>query len=230
MMKRDEFEKIKAYMLHMADESAHDHLHVYRVLYQAMKIAEHYTVDRDVLIAACLLHDVGRKAQFVDKKICHAQEGSRLAYEFMQSLGWEEHRCQHIRDCILTHRFRSDNPPQTLEAKILFDADKLDVTGALGIARTLAYEGQMGEPLCRMDENFKIHMDASREAPPSFVKEYHFKLTKLYDRFYTPEAEQIARKRRCILDTYYEALMQELDISDMEEILDMGRLPANRDC
>ncbi len=217
-MTREVFDTLKNYMLHMADNAAHDYLHVYRVLYQALKIAEHYEVDRDVLIAACLLHDIGRKAQFADKRICHAQEGGKLAYAFMKELGWEEDRCRHIRDCVITHRFRSDHPPQTLEAKILFDADKLDVTGALGIARSLAYEGQMGEPLYRVDEAFQIDRDFSREAPPSFLKEYNFKLIKLYDRFYTPEAARLAQKRKALMESYYAELLEEIDISDLEEV------------
>ncbi len=206
-------------MLHMADNSAHDSLHIYRVLYQAMKIARHYEVDMDVLIAACLLHDIGRKAQFADKRICHAVEGGKLAYAFMQELGWEEERCRHIRDCVTTHRFRSDNPPKTLEAKILFDADKLDVTGALGIARSLAYEGQMGEPLYRVKDAFQIDTDFSKEAPPSFLKEYNFKLIKLYDRFYTPEAAQIAQKRKALMEAYYAELLEEIDISDLQDVI-----------
>ncbi len=218
-MTREVFETIEKYMLRMADNAAHDYLHVYRVLYQAMKIAEKYEVDRDVLIAACLLHDIGRKAQFEDKRICHAVEGGKLAYAFMQGLGWEEERCRHIRDCVTTHRFRSDDPPRTLEAKILFDADKLDVTGALGIARSLAYEGQMGEPLYRVDGDLQIDRDYSKEAPPSFLKEYNFKLIKLYDRFYTPEAAQIARKRKALMEAYYAQLLEEIDISDLQAVI-----------
>ncbi len=215
-MTNEEFEKIKTYMLHMADNSAHDALHVYRVLYQALKIARSYEkIDRDALIAACLLHDIGRKAQFADERICHAREGGRLAYAFMKELGWAEDRCRHIRDCVTTHRFRSDNPPRTLEAKILFDADKLDVTGAMGIARSLSYEGQLGEPLYRVDENFRIDTDFSKEAPASFLKEYNFKLIKLYDRFYTPEAAQIAQKRKALMEAYYAQLLEEIDISDL---------------
>ena len=56
------------------------------------------------------------------------------AYDFLLSLGWDEGGPDGCA-CILTHRYRSDRPPQSIEAKLLFDADKLDVTGAIGIAR-----------------------------------------------------------------------------------------------
>ena len=116
--------------------------------YQALQIAKGYPdVNRDILIASCLLHDIGRMKQFQNPQLCHAEEGGKMAYEFMRSLGWNEKDCKHIQECITTHRFRTDRQPESIEAKILFDADKLDVTGALGISRTLLYKGRAGEPL-----------------------------------------------------------------------------------
>lgn len=80
-----------------------------------------------------LLHDIGRKEQFENPELCHAIAGS-----------------EKVKHCIKTHRYRKNNLPESLEAKILFDADKLDVTGAMGIARTLIYKGIVSEPIyCR---------------------------------------------------------------------------------
>lgn len=58
----------------------------------------------------------------------------------------------------MTHRFRKNRPPESPEAKILFDADKLDVTGAMGVARTLVYQGTMAQPLysCRCPYNSRL--------------------------------------------------------------------------
>ena len=181
----------------MMKDSAHDSLHIYRVLYQALAIAEsHSEINRDVLIASCLLHDIGRTAQFRDPSLCHAVEGGKMAYCFMRELGWDEKLCVHIQDCITTHRFRTDNQPKTLEAKILFDADKLDITGAPGITRSLVYEGEIGEPLYTTDESGRIQDGRSSREPDSFLKEYHFKLIRCYDTFYTKEAKLIAQKRK----------------------------------
>ena len=75
---------------------------------------------------------------------------------FYERTGLGRKLCAHIQDCITTHRFRTDNQPKTLEAKILFDADKLDITGVLGIARSLVYEGEIGEPLYTIDESGRV--------------------------------------------------------------------------
>ena len=119
-------------------DSAHDKEHVYRVLYTALAIAKKEgKADVDVLIASCLLHDIGRQEQFADPKICHARAGAKKAYDFLKENGFSDEFSKKVSQCILTHRYRRSNLPESLEAKILFDADKIDVAGAVGIARTL---------------------------------------------------------------------------------------------
>lgn len=61
-------------------------------------------------------------------------------YEDAEKIGFEEEFAGAVRDCICTHRFRNDNPSQSIEANVLFDADKIDGAGAIGIARTLVYK------------------------------------------------------------------------------------------
>ena len=137
-MTQENYCLIENYMLSCAADSAHDAEHIYRVLYNALEIAKgEEGVDHDVLIAACLLHDIGRKEQLEDPTKCHAMVGSEKAWAFLCANGFSEEFAAQVRHCIQVHRFRKSLPPQTVEAKILFDADKLDVTGALGIARTL---------------------------------------------------------------------------------------------
>ena len=146
-MTKQDYEKLKAYMQKCASDGSHDSEHIHRVLYVAMEIAEaEENVDYDVLIAACLLHDIGRAEQFADPTLCHAAVGAEKAYRFLLAEGFGEAFAAHVRDCIATHRFRADAPPVSIEAKILFDADKVDVSGTFGIARTLMYKGEQGEP------------------------------------------------------------------------------------
>lgn len=219
-MNKETYKKIEKYMLEMMGDSAHDSLHIYRVLHQSLNISKSYNeVNRDVLITSCLLHDIGRDAQFQNPQLCHAIEGGKMAYAFLRELGWNENLCIHIQNCIITHRFRTDNPPKTIEAKILFDSDKLDVTGALGIARSLIYKGQVGEPLYTVDQNNNIQEGKDSDAPESFFKEYHFKLIKLYDRFYTKEANAIAQRRKKLTTYFFDELMEEVTINDLEKLL-----------
>lgn len=221
-MDKDTYNKIETYMLNMMSDSAHDSQHVYRVLYQAMKISSAYNeVNTDVLIASCLLHDIGRNIQFHNPDLCHAVEGGKLAYSFMKGLGWNEDLCQHVKDCITTHRFRTNNQPKSIEAKILFDADKLDVTGALGIARSLIYRGKVCEPLYTVDQNNQIEDGTGEDAPNSFLKECHYKLIKVYDKFYTKEAYEIAQNRKKFLCSFIDELMDEISNKDLEQLLNL---------
>lgn len=210
-MDRKCYGKLESYMQRCMQDSAHDQEHVYRVLYQALDIAGfEKDADLEVLVAACLLHDIGRKEQFDPPGLCHARVGSQKAYAFLVAQGWTEARAAHVRDCIGTHRFRADRPPQTLEAKILFDADKIDVTGTLGIARTLLYKAEVGEPLYSVLADGTVADGSGKEETPSFFQEYHYKLKKLYDGFYTARGREIALSRRQSAADFYAHMLAEV--------------------
>ena len=209
-MKQETYILLENYMLSCMTDSAHDKEHIYRVLYNALQIASAETrVDYDVLITACLLHDVGRKEQFADPALCHAAVGAEKAFRFLTENGFDQDFSQRVSHCILTHRFRKAMPPQSLEARILFDADKLDVTGAIGIARTLMYKADMAEPLYHVLPDGRI-CDGSADIGPSIFREYKFKLEKLYDKFYTARGAELAQARRQIAAAFYESLYREV--------------------
>ena len=208
-MKQETYDLLEQWMHQCMTDSAHDREHVYRVLYSALNIAEEEIgVDMDVLIAACLLHDVGRQEQFADPRLCHAQVGARKAYDFLVGHGFDEAFAQQVRHCILAHRFRKSNPPESIEAKILFDADKLDVTGAIGIARSLMYKGEVTEPLYSLTPDGQIS-DGTADSAPSFCHEYKFKLEKLYDKFLTDTGRAMAAQRRQAAVDFYNSLLWE---------------------
>lgn len=201
---------IENHMISCMKDSAHDKEHIYRVLYNAMDIAEtEKSVDYDVLITACLLHDIGRSEQFRDPSICHALAGGDMAYKFLTENGFGAELAEKVRGCIRSHRFRKSEPPQSTEAKILFDADKLDVSGAIGIARTLIYRGTVGEPVYGVLPDGSVS-DGTNDTEPSFFREYKFKLEKLYDKFYTQRGRELAESRRKHAADFYEALLSEV--------------------
>ena len=209
-MTQEIYRTIESYMLSCMDDSAHDAEHVYRVLYNALEIAKSEPdTNYDILIAACLLHDIGRIDQINDPTLCHAAVGSEKAHRFLLELGMDADFAHRVRHCIATHRFRKNLQPQTIEAKILFDADKLDVTGAIGIARTLMYRGTLTEPLYRILPDGTIS-DGTHDIGHSFFREYKFKLEKLYDRFFTEKGAELARERQSIATAYYESLYKEV--------------------
>ena len=141
-MKRSDYETLERYMLDCMTDSAHDSEHIYRVLFVALDIARFEEgVDADVLIAACLLHDIGRREQFENTSLEHALVGAEKARKFLLAQGFDQNFADRVASCIAKHSYRRNDPPCAIEEKILFDADKIDVSGALGIARTLIYAG-----------------------------------------------------------------------------------------
>ncbi|MDA3844916.1 MAG: HD domain-containing protein [Vallitaleaceae bacterium] len=211
-MKKTSYDTIEKYMLTCMTDSAHDCQHIYRVLYYAIDLAIDYkaVVDMKVLIAAALLHDIGRDAQFKDSSCDHALVGGKMAYDFLISAGWDDANAHHVRAAIETHRYRNDNMPATIEAKILFDADKLDVTGAVGIARTIAYKGQVAQPMYSVDMEGQV-LPGSDDEPASFFHEYNWKLKKIYDRFYTKKAEKIAKEQQKASEVFYKSMLEEVE-------------------
>lgn len=212
-MDKNTYSLIETYMISCMEDSAHDKEHIYRVLYNALRIAKkERDVDYDVLICACLLHDIGRKEQFANPELCHAVIGSEKAYAFLVSNGFENQYAEKVKHCIKTHRYRQNNLPESLEAKILFDADKLDATGAMGIARTLIYNGYLSEPIYSLLPDGSVS-DGEKDATPSFFHEYKYKLEKVYSNFYTAEAKLIAKERQASAAAFYNSLFEEVKSS-----------------
>ena len=209
-MNRQTFTLLEGYMLKCMKDAAHDQEHVYRVLNNAVTIAQgEADVQWDVLVAAALLHDISRPEQIADSRIDHATHGAEKAYIFLMNHGFDEVFSCHVRDCISTHRFRKSAPPATLEARILFDADKLDVCGAIGIARTLQYSGETGRPIYTRNALGEIS-DGSGDTLDSFFREYKFKLEGICEHFLTDKGRALARERHGAAMAYYQARLAEV--------------------
>jgi len=200
-MDKAKYRIIEEYMLScMANcDIAHDSQHIYRVLYNGLEISMGYEVDEEVLIAACLLHDIGRNIQLNEFGKDHAVEGAGLAYKYLISIGWCEEKASHVKECIATHAYREENPPASIEAKIVFDSDKLDVTGAVGIVRYIAHSAIVSQPLYSVCSNGQV-LPGNDNEEPSFFKAYNDDLMKTKDRLYTEKAKEIAegRKQACV--------------------------------
>ena len=212
-MDKKTFSLLEAYMQSCVADNAHDAGHIYRVLYQALEIAKtEDNVNADILIAACLLHDIGRGEQIADRSLCHAEVGAEKAYRFLLENGFLQPFAQQVSDCILTHRFRKNRIPQSIEAKILFDADKLDVVGAMGLARTLMSRVGDGGAIYQLRPDGSVS-DGTDDEESTLFKEYKRKLEVIYDRFYTTRGRQIALQRQEAAKRFYEDLLQEIRFS-----------------
>ncbi len=190
-------------------DSAHDFDHVLRVAAMADRIAQAEGADREVVQAAALLHDIGLDEGRAD----HETSAAMRAREILQKRGYDHLFCDRVAHAIEAHRFRSGPAPQTLEAQVLFDADKLDAIGAIGVARAFAFGAHRGQKLWGMVPPDYADRPDGIEADPrehTAVHEFHFKLSKIKDRMYTTTGKRLADKRHAFMVDFYEQLDREV--------------------
>ena len=217
-MERERYALLDAYMRKcMRDaDGAHDREHVYRVLGVALDIAvTEPDADKDVVIAACLLHDIGRRDQMQDKRLCHAAVGAEKAEKFLKKNGFGEEFAQHVAECVRTHRFRRGGAPQTsiLSASKSIFASML--CGATGIARTLLYQGHHGGALYAQSADGSLS-DGTGEKGETFFGEYKRKLENIGERLFTARARELAAQRRSAALAFYQSMLAEVRFSREE--------------
>jgi uncharacterized protein len=183
--------------------------HTERVHKTALHIGRLMGAKLDVLSAAALLHDIGRRFETREQgKICHAEKGAELAREILLRLGFTVAFIDETAHCIEAHRYRGGKIPRTLEAKILYDADKLDSIGAVGIGRAFLFAGQTGARLHNeSDVDILACKPYSRE--DTAYREFKFKMSKIKDRMLTPEGKRLAEERHHFMEVFFERLERE---------------------
>jgi uncharacterized protein len=173
----------------------------------AEHLAQAEDADLEVVRAAALLHDASGAETGGEKRSEHQHHSAEFAAQILEAEGWPQERIAAVQHCIRAHRFRGDEKPESLEAKILFDADKLDVIGAFGVARTLAYDVVMQWPFhAEVSEQFRETGEKVQGETHSSYHEFLFKLGKIKDRLHTKTAKNIAEKRQKFLNEYFAQL------------------------
>ncbi len=190
----------------------HDFEHVERVYRMAERLAESVGADLEIVRAAALLHDAEGSASGAETRTSHHNQSAEFAGEILSQAGWPADRIAAVQHCIRAHRFRSDGEsPETLEARVLFDADKLDVLGAIGVARVIGYAAINGQPFyAEPSPRFMESGEKEPGEPHSAFHEYLFKLRKIKDLLYTQEARSLAAERDTYLREYFQRLMAEI--------------------
>lgn len=193
-MKDNQIKLVKNYVkeLFENDETGHDFYHMKRVAKLAKEIALDEKTDPFICELAAWLHDVGDQKLFEDP----ADEIEKMN-DFLTTIHISEDMIKEINEIITNISFRKGNVPNSIEGKIVQDADRLDAIGAIGIARTFAYGGANGQ---------LIHHD---ERTDTSIQHFHDKLLKLKEGIHTKKAKQIARKRHRFMELYLEQFYNE---------------------
>ena len=187
-------------------DAVHDFDHVLRVLALAERIGQAEGADLEIVRAAALLHDVEREqAEAAGRD--HAAHAADRAREILAGQPSMKVKAEAVAHAIAAHRFRTDPEPATLEAQVLFDADKLDAIGAVGVARAFAYGGAHGQRLWAPVETVDVARwleegdDSNTHTP---VHEFVVKLSRLKERLFTPTSRAIAEERHAYMVAFFE--------------------------
>ena len=182
------------------DSSGHDMHHVWRVFRLTQRFADELDADSGVVGCAALVHDLHRVMG--DGTGCEPEETLSVVEAMFEGTAMDNEQIAAVQHCVAVHddlAFRGENPePETIEAKILRDADNLDAIGAIGIARTFAFGGVHGTPL--WDPNGK-----------EYSQIYHFedKLLRLKNELHTEPAQRLAEERHAFLEMFFERFVAE---------------------
>jgi len=189
-------------------ESAHDFGHVRRVAASARTIAEAEGANLDIVLPAALLHELFSLPKDHPDSPRSGVLCAERAADALRTEGYPEARIEAIAYCIRVHPFSLHVVPQTLEAKVLQDADRLDALGAVGIARCFAVGAGLGRPFYDPEDPFcRTHEPDDKRWT---LDHFYRKLMRLPETMHTETAQAMARERAAFVEAFLAQLEREI--------------------
>ncbi|PHQ44418.1 metal-dependent phosphohydrolase [Halorubrum sp. C3] len=194
---------------------AHDIFHAKRVRDVALQLAEQHpdSVDRGVLAAAAWFHDIGRPRERAGQIEDHDEWAANKVTPLIEAEGVAADRITAVEHCLRAHSIRASSPePETTEAKLLFDADKLDAAGAVGLIRLACIvgerSGRTGEQYAVIDD--AATLEGSRPEVPdiSLLREW---TRERLDALYTDPGRHLGESRWRFIQTFFDQFANEID-------------------
>lgn len=206
-------ERLLAFIDTGGSDGSHDLSHILRVWRNASAIADAEPgIDTELLAAAVILHD----CVAVEKNSPLRSQASRLsadrAREIVGAMGWSTERADRLAHAIATHSFSAGLKPETREAMILQDADRLDAIGAIGIARCFYVGGRLGSLLYDPDD--PQSRDRALDDRRFAIDHFEAKLFRVADGFQTPAGQAMARTRAGVMRDFVASFHAEIDGRD----------------
>lgn len=179
--------------------------HVVRVRALCEHIGPSEGCDMTVLRLSAILHDVGREeCDKVNGEKCHAEVGAELTAKILAEEGVSADLIDEVAHCVASHRFRNNVVPQSDEARVLYDADKLDSIGAVGVGRAFLFAGEIGAML--HDPNVDHEKTRSYSPDDTAYREYLAKLRHIHDKMLTPMGKEMAEERNKFMAAFFDRL------------------------
>lgn len=207
MLDKEFFDKLTEKAKSYSEEGgSHEFSHTERVYNLAIKISEGENADLDIVRAAALLHDIAREKEDNKECECHAKEGARMANEILREMKFPEDKIAKVVYAIAVHRHSTGITPDTKEAAIIQDADRLDALGAITIARMFSSGGKVGLPLYAPEISSKNHYKGQK----STIEGFHKKILKITpETFKTEKAREMAKGRYEFVQEFLERFVKE---------------------
>jgi uncharacterized protein len=206
------FENYMARLCDQHPDPSHDLLHVKRVVGLAKQLAQAEGADAQVVVPAAFLHD----CVYVSKTDSLRAQASRLsadkALEILKECGYPQKYFPDIRHAIVAHSFSAQIHPETIEAKVVQDADRLDAMGAIGIARCFALSGLTKRPLYFSDDPFC--KDRKPDDKQNSLDHFFIKLLRLQEKLHTKSAQREAVLRVETMRNFLKSLERELETTN----------------
>lgn len=195
---------------------AHDSFHAKRVRDLSLRLADECTatVDRDVLSAAAWLHDIGRPRERSGEIDDHDKWATAKAEVLLEPEAVTTDRLDALKHCIRAHSIRYSSPePESPEAKLLFDADKLDATGARGIVRLACIvgerSGRAGEKYAVIDDASVPETDTSEQPDIALLREW---ARERLDALYTTPGRRLGADRWSFMEDFFAQFESEIGV------------------
>lgn len=192
---------------------SHDWDHSLRVLNNCRLIAKETGADMLVIELAAYLHDIGRNEETRNRgKVCHAKIGGREAGRILKKCGAQKELTEAVVHCVESHRSKSEVRPQTAEAKAVYDADKLDALGAVGLVRLFLFANEVGAGIHNKEND--LVKTAVYSPEDTAFREFYFNTRFLKDKMETEPGKRLAREHYDFMVKYFEKLFSEVNADE----------------
>ena len=192
----------------MDNDSAHDFDHVMRVYKNAQKLCKAERASEKLVLCAALLHDIVSYPKSDKRSKMSSIESAKKSKHILKKYDLTLEEITIISDAIRDHSFSQNRIPETLEGKILQDADRLDALGAIGIARVFATGGSLKRPFYNAEDPFC--KTRSPDDKVWTVDHFFQKLLKLESSMNTKSGKTEAKRRTKVLKEFLKHLKREL--------------------
>ncbi len=192
----------------MQVDAAHDLSHIKRVAKSAKKLAEQEGAQLEVVLPAAYLHDCFTYPKDHPNRKQSSIIAAKKAVAFLESIGYPQQYHDAISHAIEAHSFSAGIHPNTLEAQVVQDADRLDALGAIGVTRCIQVSAQFDAKL--YDHNDMFAQERELDDKQYTLDHFQTKLFKIVETMNTESAKQEAQQRKAFMQIYLSQLREEV--------------------